>query len=417
MDKIIEKDSRNFLFGKILFALFYLSLFIGFYFGEDSSGSGGFIADFNNTWGYIIALQEKLFVLPSEWVLHTPLHFLIISKFYPLFESKILLRIFYCSFGFLIPLIFYKCLILKFPNIKKNTLLIFASSIFLFPSFRSGVIWANDHITALIFFLIFLYFFLKWENNKTSLRLVLYQCFFLSLAVYSRQYYALIFFYCLFVYFNNFDFRSLIKICFFIFLLTIPGFFLIYYDPILVSTTFDSNLSNTILVSSSILSFYLLPFYFLKFMSLSTKKITEKKLIYIFSFSVVLVIILLGFFDYNYKTGGGFFIKLSYLIFDNNYLFIISSILGVTFLLLLVKENKINSILIIIMLIGFPAYMIFQKYYEPYFIFILFLLLKTSISQIIFHSNRNLFLYYSYVFLYLISAIINDQLNLTKTLL
>lgn len=417
MDKIIEKDSKNFLFGKILFTLFYLSLFIGFYFGEDSSGSGGFIADFNNTWGYIIALQERQFVLPSEWVLHTPLHFLIISKFYPFFESKVLLRIFFCSLGFLVPLIFYNCLKLKFPNIKKSTLLIFASSIFLFPSFRSGVIWANDHVTALIFFLIFSYFFLKWENNKTSLKLVLYQCFFLSLAVYSRQYYALIFFYCLFVYFSNFDLKEFIKICFFIFLLTIPGFFLIYYDPILISTTFDNNLSNTILVSSSILSFYLLPFYFLKVMSFNKNKIIEKNLIFIFFFSLVLVIILLGFFDYNYKTGGGFFIKLSYLIFNNEYLFIISSIFGITFLLLLIKENKINSILITIMLTGFPAYMIFQKYYEPFFIFVLFLLLKTNITQSIFYSNRNLLLYYSYIFLYLISAIINDQLNLTKTLL
>ena len=152
-------------------------------------------------------------------------------------------------------------------------------------------------------------------------------------------------------------------------------------------------------------------------MSFNKNKIIEKNLIFIFFFSLVLVIILLGFFDYNYKTGGGFFIKLSYLIFNNEYLFIISSIFGIIFLLLLIKENKINSILITIMLTGFPAYMIFQKYYEPFFIFVLFLLLKTNITQSIFYSNRNLLLYYSYIFLYLISAIINDQLNLTKTLL
>ena len=81
MDKETERDKKSFLFGKILFCFFYLTLFVGFYFGEDSSGSGGFIGDFNSTWGYIIALQEQLFVLPSQWVLHTPLHFLIVSKF------------------------------------------------------------------------------------------------------------------------------------------------------------------------------------------------------------------------------------------------------------------------------------------------------------------------------------------------
>lgn len=417
MNKIIEKDKKDLFIGKLLFIFFYLTLFIGFYFGEDSSGSGGFIGDFNSTWGYIIALQDKIFVLPSKWVLHTPLHFIIVSNFYPLFESKLFLRLFYCSLGFLAPLIFYKCLEIKFPQIKKSFLLIFACSLFLLPSFRSGMIWANDHITALIFFLIFSYFFLKWEINKSSLKLVLYQCFFLSLAVYTRQYYALIFLYCLILYFQNFEIKKFFIICFFIFLLTIPGFVLIYYDPILISTTFDSNISNTLLVSSSILSFYLLPFYFLEILNKDIKKFLNKNVFIILSFSFVLVMSLVNFFDYNYKTGGGFFLKLSYLAFDNNYLFLISSILGMTFLLLLVRENKINFILLTIMLIGFPAYMIFQKYYEPMFIFILLLFLKTNITQNFFNLKRNIILYYCYIFLYLLSAIINDQFKLTKTLI
>ena len=114
MNKIIENEKKGLLIGKSLFIFLYLTLFLGFYFEEDSSGSGGFVADFNNTWGYIIALQDKIFVLPSQWVLHTPLHFIIVSKFYPLFESKLLLRLFYCSLGFLVPFIFYKCLEIKF---------------------------------------------------------------------------------------------------------------------------------------------------------------------------------------------------------------------------------------------------------------------------------------------------------------
>lgn len=416
MNKISEKERKNFLLGKILFFILYLTLFTGFYFGEDSSGSGGFISDFNNTWGYIIALQDKLFLLPSQWVVHTPLHFLIISKLYPLFESKISLRLFYCSTGFIVPLIFYKCLKIKFPEVKKSILIIFASSIFLFPSYRSGVIWANDHITALIFFLIFLFFFVKWENNKTSLKLVLYQCFFLSLAVYTRQYYALIFFYCLFIYFYNFNLKIFFKICFFIFLLTIPGFILIYYDPILISTTYDSNYSNTILVSSSILAFYLIPFYFIE-ITKNYKNFFQKNQIYILAISILIVFILLLYFNYNHRTGGGYFLKLSYLMFDNNYLFVISSIFGISFLLLLIKENKINFIIIILLLIGFSAHMIFQKYFEPMIIFILFLLLKTNIVHNFFYFKKNLALYYSYILIYLISAIINDHLNLTKTLL
>ena len=76
---------KGLLIGKSLFIFLYLTLFLGFYL-KRTLPRGGFIADFNNTWGYIIALQDKIFVLPSQWVLHTPLHFIIVSKFYPLFE-------------------------------------------------------------------------------------------------------------------------------------------------------------------------------------------------------------------------------------------------------------------------------------------------------------------------------------------
>ena len=45
------------LLNKSLYLLLSLSLFIGFYFGEDSSGSGGHIADFNNTWQLVLNFQ------------------------------------------------------------------------------------------------------------------------------------------------------------------------------------------------------------------------------------------------------------------------------------------------------------------------------------------------------------------------
>lgn len=416
MNKLFEEEDNKAILGKFLFISFYISLFIGFYFNEDSSGSGGFIADFNNTWGYIIALQNKFFVFPSEWVLHTPLHFLIISKFYPLFESKYSLRLFYCSLCFLIPLIFYKTLRIKFSTVNKNLLLIFSCSIFLLPAFRSGAIWANDHITASFFFLVSLYYFVKWEKKK-DIRLIYLQSFFLALAVYTRQYYATIFFYYFFVYYKNLNFKFFFFISSFVFLLSLPGFFLVYYDPILLSTTFDSNLSNTILVSSSILSFYLLPFYFFKILKDKEKIFFKREFYMMLIFSFIFIIILFNFYNYNYKTGGGFFIKLSYLIFNNAYFFLLTSISGMLILLSLIREDKSNTILVTIMLLGFPAYMIFQKYYEPMFLFILFFLIKTNLINNFFTSYKNVILYYCYILFYLLSAIINDYLDLTKTVL
>ena len=159
------RSERNFLYSKIAFFLLSATLLIGFFFNEESSGSGGFIADFNNTWGYVEVLKESFFVLPSKWVAHTPLHFIIISKVYMFVESKYFIRLIFCSISILIPFLFYLCLKVNYPNEKKEHLLALASLTFLFPSFRSGAIWANDHITALFFFLLFLIFFFKMEKR------------------------------------------------------------------------------------------------------------------------------------------------------------------------------------------------------------------------------------------------------------
>ena len=316
------------LLNKSIYLLLSLSLFIGFYFGEDSSGSGGHIADFNNTWGYVEALKSSLFVLPSKWALHTPLHYIILSKAYIFIESKYFIRIIFCIFSISLPFLFYLCLKINYPDINKNNLLTLAFLIFLFPSFRSGAIWANSHITALFFLLLFLIFFLKWikGSNFKELNTSIYlQLIFLALAVYTRQYYVLIYIYCMYIYFKKFSLINFIKLSFIVFILAIPGFFLIYFDPTLLSVTFDTKLYNTVLISSSILSFYLIPIFFIIIFFNKKEHQINKKQQYLFIFiSIIIVLMLSIFFDYNYKLGGGYFIKLSYLLTNNNILFLIS---------------------------------------------------------------------------------------------
>ena len=105
----MESD-RNLPYSKIIFFVLSITLIIGFFFNEDSSGSGGFIADFNNTWDYVEVLKKSFFVLPSQWVVHTPLHFIIISKVYILIENKYFIRLIFCIISILIPFLFYLCL-------------------------------------------------------------------------------------------------------------------------------------------------------------------------------------------------------------------------------------------------------------------------------------------------------------------
>ena len=147
------------LLNKSLYLLLSLSLFIGFYFGEDTSGSGGHIADFNNTWQLVLNFQKSLFIDFTEWIIIFPLHYIILSKIQSLVHDKYLLRLLYCSISLVIPYLFYVCLKNKFEKEDKNLLYLFSLIIFLLPSFRSGAIWANSQITGLIFFLLSLIFF------------------------------------------------------------------------------------------------------------------------------------------------------------------------------------------------------------------------------------------------------------------
>ena len=410
---------KNNFVPNLVFFLFSTSLLIGFYFNEDSSGSGGFIADFSNTWGYVEALKENILIRPSNWTVHTPLHYILISKLSILFENKTFLRLAFCLISIFMPILFYECLKIKYPNVSNKLLLIFASSILLLPSFRSAAIWANNHMTALIFFLLTTLFYLKWKkklNNGTNdFKLVFFQTIFLALAVYTRQYYALFFFYFLFIYFEKLNIKNFLIISMFISFLTIPGFFLIYLDPALIKTTFDTNFSNTILVSSSIISFYMLPFLICFFLEDKENKLFDYNNIKILIGSIVTISIFYLFFDYDPKTGGGFFMKLSYILFKSPYFFLITSLIGLFSFLLLFFENKKNLILLIIFLIGFPAYMIFQKYFEPLLIFVLFLIFNTKITSIFFEKIRYLLIYYTYLIAYLLSAVLNDYLKITKT--
>ena len=149
------------LLNKFLYLLLSISLFVGFYFGEDSSGSGGFINDFNNTWQLVLAFQDSLFFDFTTLTIHFPLHYIILSQIQNLIGDQYILRLIFCLISLVVPYLFYLCVKKKFDKININLLYLFSLTIFLLPSFRSGAIWANSQITALIFFLISLFFFYR----------------------------------------------------------------------------------------------------------------------------------------------------------------------------------------------------------------------------------------------------------------
>jgi hypothetical protein len=152
---------------KLIFFLSLVTLIVSFFLNEDGTG-GGARGDFEVTYGFILALQDNLLSDPKDWTLvHTPLHFIILSFVTRIISNTDILRLLFCLFSSLIPIFFF----LSITSFEKNKLfktnIIILSSIILFiPSFRYASIWANDLITSLFFFILSIYFFKKWEINK-----------------------------------------------------------------------------------------------------------------------------------------------------------------------------------------------------------------------------------------------------------
>ena len=139
--------------------------------------NGGAVSDLKTHWQYIQLLKKDinnlfLYELGVDFkLLNYPLHHLIVSQI-PIISSnlKIYLSVFFIISLFL-PLLFYKCLIIKYENINKEKLLTLASIIYILPGFQYSAIWGNPHITALFFLLFSIYFILKlkklnFKNNS-----------------------------------------------------------------------------------------------------------------------------------------------------------------------------------------------------------------------------------------------------------
>ena len=401
---------------KFFYLILSLSLFAGLYFGEDSAGSGGFIMDFNSTW----PLVENPF--RSDLTLYDikfPLHYYIASAAYFVLNDKNYLRFFYCLVALLTQYIFYVCLKKKFKETDKNNLFFFSLIILMLPSVRSAAIWPNTQITAIFFFLIATYYFINWELKKNYNYLnkdLFLTIFFMALTVYTRQIYALVFLYLIAVYYKKLTKKIFIQSVLLTFLFAIPGMFFIVFWPTILTSTFAFKIYNSLPVNASILSLYLIPFFLIinffneKIITPSLKDLIIIVLISLLIFCSTLI------FDYNYRMGGGFFIKLSMIVFDNLIFFYITSVIGFYLLYVLCNKYFLNYILTILILVVVSGYIIFQKYYEPMFIFLLFFYYKTDLTNKFLSKKSNIYMFNAFFLFYFLSALINDFLKLTKNL-
>ena len=397
------KRSINLIF--ILYSFFILGFFL------NSDPNGGAFGDYQNHLRVINDFEnnliDTLFNYDSYNTRHSPVLYIIISFFYKLNIPDQLIRIFSIHLCLFLPFIFYKCLLKKYPKVDKEILILLSGIILISPTFWSLSIWPDSRLFGLIFFCLSIYYFLNFRNEKNFIDVL--KCIiaytissYLSpnFAVFSIFYFY--FFYLEFRFTKKIFLIILINIIFslpaFLYLLLLENNFLFNpASPGAIGEIDYLNYSNKLLIISSIIFFYLLPFFFV-----NSIKIKSFNLKIIFS-SVLLVFFLSTKFNYNFNlTGGGIFFQFSYYFFKNNYFFFLVCIFSFYVIFFICKHQKINFLILFLLIISNPQYTIYHKYFDPLLLILFLLMFEFKINEKKLFNYRSIFIFYLYTGSFLI---------------
>ena len=374
---------------------------------------GGVVNDLRTHWEYIIALKEDLnnlfiYTLGDDTnLINYPLHNLIFSQV-DFIQSLNDYLITILVISLILPLVFYLSLKTRFKNLDKSVIIILSSIILIFPAFQYSAIWGNNHNTALIFFTLGIFYFNSFiKENFTNNRKLIISIIFFSLACYTKQYYSFFFIFLLIYLVNKIALKKFIFVLLVCILCAIPGIYYLILNPLLFFGMRQNitNFNSAILISSSIIFVYLIPFIIQKILNFQNYKkfrlidLLDKK---IFFLSLIITLLCSLNFDYSGNVGGGILLKLSYFLFDSQFLIFPFAFFGIYFLLYFSQNTISNYSLVILLLITFnTGYFVFQKYFEPMF-YIIFLNFfdKSKIYQSIKNSNFVIIFYYSSYYIF-----------------
>jgi len=401
-------NKENNYFKIIIFVIYYLFFLSAFYINEDSSGGAYqdyigyknlinlFISDFKGTFLTFDQFGER----------HSPVILIILSLFYKSGISDELIRFIFFNISIVTIFFFYKCLQIKFKNTSSNYLFLISLVFFLSPIFRSLSVWPDSRIIGFHFFVISVYFFLKYFYIKKEITTCYLNIIFLAIASYFSINFCLFGIYFFYKFFKHLLIeRKLLNYIIINLILIFPAFYYLFILDIFfinsgltpgneinkLGITNNFNISNKILIISSLILFYFLPFilYFKKIFLLDGLNINELLILVIFS--------LINIYLFNYKiefTGGGIFFKISDYLFKNNILFFVISTYSIIFVFLLLKINKNfdNFFLIILIFLSNPQLSIYHKYYDPLLIFLFFTIFEFSVKKNYFNIRNILIL-------------------------
>ena len=402
---------KAFSLNNILLLLFlYLTLIIGFIYGENLNygaygdwigGNREPIKDFSNNFTYTFLNFD------SYGHRHSPVYLIFLSLFLDLGLDLNQIRLVHLHLCISLIIVFYQCLRLLFSNINNNYLFLLSLIIFLSPTFRSLAIWPDSRLPGLIFFVLTIYFFLKFRKTD-NLKYTWYTCISLVVSSYISPNFSIFFPYFFFFFLKEFGFKKLRFLIVFNFLASLP---ILYYIFILdvnflaagktpslnnESINFSFNLSDKLMIISSIIFFHLSPILIMDNFFNQFKNFLDKRFIII----VPLVVCLIYFFNYQLSyTGGGVFFILSNLLFDNNYFFYIGSFFFISFVLYIASLSLNNFFLLTLLIVSNIQNTIYHKYYEPLVLIMFFTLIKYPGVENFLKKKNNIF------YLYLLSVI------------
>jgi hypothetical protein len=403
VDKILIAKYNNYLI-----FLLYLIFLSGFIINEDSLG--GAKKDFNYLFDHTLEFKENFFYSFFNYdktsARHSPI-FLIVNAFLlRIIDDKYNLRFLLFHLNVITIFYFYKSLRIRFKDTDKKLLILLSGLLILSPAFRSSSVWPDSYNAGILFFMISFYNFCKYKDNL-KIKYFFYCTIFYSIASYFSPNFSI---FSIFFYLN---FCSLNKkkgeiILFFVlnWFLAFPAIYYLFilkinflqlgvqiygYDENFISLR---NLSNKIILLPPIIAFHLLPIIFFR---KKNNYFLPKDLIYLPVYFILIKIFFLKNFNYidvyNLIGGGGFLYKLYfYNIINLNFTIIISSIS----ILIIQKiiRNKINYLIILIIILSAPQLSIYHQYFEPLIYILIFLeFIKINEFKINYKNITVLFLY------------------------
>ena len=404
-----------------LYLVFSLSLFIGFLFDENSSGGAKldyeYLFPFIENFKHDFLSAIDLFAKDSGALIHSPVFYILIGKAHNFFFYLNHLKIFYIIISCGLPYIFYLVLKERYQN-NHDFCFYFSLIIFISPYFRSSAIWLLGDNLSLIFFCLSVYFINKQTDKSGNFTKFFFSLFFLSLCCYIRYYYSIFSIFYFYFFYRNLEIKKFYFLIFVAFILSIPAltyFFYIVnnYNFINNLTTYSNlNLYSNSLVILSIILFYLIPFLIIRisqfklYLGQNIKLITYFFLFFSFIFCIdsFLKIRLIYFSE----LGGGIFMKIALLFSIQPSLFLsLFSFLSLVILDFFFQGNKIkNYFLLILLILAFPIFTLYQKYFDPLLLIFFFGLIKSKqIEKTIEDFKKNLSIIYLYFFSFYVFSI------------